>query len=160
MGRSTHVATLRSGTDNNDPIAISSVALPHRHYLEGMILATISLYGFLRSEKSDSRSLWWWLLLSLICYGLALTAKEIFAPLAVALFFLSRRPVAERFYRLLGHIILALLYCGWRYYMLGQLVGGIRRKGNRVLILPILRAILVLFEKSCFKLDPLLVEYG
>ena len=105
------------------PVAISAVSLPYRHYLEGMILATISLYGFLRSEESDSR-FHWWLLLSIICYGLALTAKEVFAPLAVALFFLSHRPVTERIYRLLGHITLVILYCGWRYYMLGQLIGG------------------------------------
>jgi hypothetical protein len=106
--------------------SISAVGVAYglnmRHYVEGLIFALLALLAFLRfGETARER----WLLLSALAYLLALTAKEIYAPLPLVLFLSQARAFrpaglwAMRYY-----VVVAVFYLLWRRHMLGEFIGG------------------------------------
>src|SRR5882724_376656 len=99
------------------PVALSLQMLMTRHYLEGLLPATLSVLLFVRAEASPrSRALW----ASSVLYFLAMLAKEIFVPLPGLLFFLAPGRAAERLRRLLPHLVALAAYLAYRGYLVEQ----------------------------------------
>lgn len=94
----------------------AAVALNTRHYTEGMIFSLLSVLAMLQYYASPHKALPW---LSALCYLLACSAKEIFAPLPMLLFFATPGGLLPKARSIVPHAIAALLYLCWRIYMLG-----------------------------------------
>jgi hypothetical protein len=92
-----------------------------RHYLEGLLLCLLALLFFFHHQRSGKRR---FQLLALLCYALAMTAKEIYVPLAVLLVFLSPGNWTQRMREARPYLIALMLYVAWRGYMLSGHAGG------------------------------------
>ena len=103
------------------PLAYISEQLMTRHYIEGLVFALISLYLFTRCLDRPSIGRW---TVSVICYLLAVTCKEVYAPLLLLLPFIPRGSVSARLRLLPPFVAVAVLYVFWRMYMLDNLIGG------------------------------------
>ena len=95
-----------------------------RHYLEGLGLAAMAFWLFIKSTKRKST---WITVLGAIFYGLAMSAKEIYTPLVILLFFFPlkfsnynrQKQFDSRCKFLMPYIVIAIAYIIWRIYMLG-----------------------------------------
>lgn len=131
------------------PVAAWSLRLSCRHYLEGFLLAGVSVLAFETATASERRSA----ILSASSYFLSMLGKEIFVPLPVLLFFLAQGDFRSKLIRLRYHGLALVVYLVWRFGMLGALVGGygwtIRREelGRLALGLPV-EAVLLLLPPS------------
>jgi drug/metabolite transporter superfamily protein YnfA len=103
------------------PISHVSQQLMTRHYIEGAVFALAALILYVRYLRRPRISL---LLASLLAYGLAMTAKEIYVPLVLGLLFIPESNWNSRIRASLPFWLLALAYSAWRAYMLGSLSGG------------------------------------
>ncbi len=93
-----------------------------RHYLEGMLFALLAMLAFVYALRQQ-RMLW--AFAGALAYALALTAKEIYAPLVLLVFVIP--PVNNLVTRLRlasPFILVAILYMFWRQHMLGSMIGG------------------------------------
>lgn len=106
------------------PMAASSVGLPMRHYLEGLILTNLSLIFWAVGRASNQRQRRAALVASALFYALAMTAKEVFVPLIGFLLAAEHGGLRDRVRRLAPHAAAALSYLPWRFWMLGDPVGG------------------------------------
>ena len=105
------------------PAACFAEFLWVRHYLEGLGLATIAFWLFIKSSTTKST---WISVLGAIFYGLAMSAKEIYTPLIILLFFFplefseynKKKQLYYRFKFLIPYIVIAIAYIIWRIYML------------------------------------------
>jgi hypothetical protein len=103
------------------PVFLILEQLMTRHYIEGLVFCLLAIYFFtlhLRQRRSS------YLLLSVGLYVLALTAKEIYAPLLFLLAFLPEGDIRRRLQALIPFALVAILYTLWRGFMLGTLSGG------------------------------------
>jgi hypothetical protein len=111
------------------PVVHVAHSLMTRHYIEGLLLATLSLIVWTASVRMESRSRWQTAGLAVVVassYLLAMLAKEVFAPLPLIFIALSiARREAWRWtaVRLVPVVVAALIYIVWRVVMLGG-VGG------------------------------------
>lgn len=97
--------------------------LATRHYVEGLALACLAFVGFVLSiRRSDARLVF----AAAGLYLLALTAKDIYAPLPLVLAALPVGGAGERFKRLAPFAAVVVFYIAWRSWMLGVLAGGYR----------------------------------
>ncbi len=103
------------------PFFFSSQILYTRHYWEGLIFAILALYLFVRAVR-DHRPTFSWL--GAAFFLLAVSAKELYVPLVVALPFLLEKDITHRLRAAIPFILVAFLYVGWRWYMLGHPIGG------------------------------------
>ncbi len=103
------------------PIAEASGMLMLRHYAEGMVLALLSTYAFVKSVRDRKK---FFGVLGAATYLLAVSAKEIYVPLIFVLLLLPESSIRCRMRALIPWFIVLLLYIPWRWYMLGRLVGG------------------------------------
>lgn len=103
------------------PLAYISEQLMTRHYIEGLVFTLISLHMFTRCLDRPSIGRW---TISVICYLLAVTCKEVYVPLVLLLPFVPRGSVNARLRLLLPFVVVAVLYTFWRVYMLDSLIGG------------------------------------
>ena len=94
-----------------------------RHYADGLTLACLSLVFFVGSLRRSSLGLG---VAAAACFGLALTAKEIFAPLPIVLALLPEGGPAIRLRRLFPFVLVGAGYTVWRWWLLGSVVGGYR----------------------------------
>jgi hypothetical protein len=62
--------------------------------------------------------------LSILCYFLAMLAKEVAIPLPLLLLALPLRDARTRFHFLIGHGVAAVAYFIWRYCILGTILGA------------------------------------
>ena len=92
-----------------------------RHYLEGLLFSLISLSLFVIALRKENQKIAW---IGSLSYLLALTAKEIYAPLILILFFMPESHFKQRLKYAISYIIIALVYLPWRFYLLGAAVGG------------------------------------
>lgn len=90
--------------------------LVNRHYIEGMIFALLSYLTFKRYDQQGHIG---WLLLSVICYGVAASAKEVYLPLPGLLFFLQSGSVVKRIYSMIPYALMLGAYLALRVYMIG-----------------------------------------
>lgn len=103
------------------PLVYISEQLMTRHYIEGLVFALISLYLFTGCLDRPSIGRW---TVSVICYLLAVTCKEVYVPLLLLLPFIPRGSVRARLRLLSPFVAVAVLYVFWRMYMLDNLIGG------------------------------------
>ena len=103
------------------PLTDVSEQLMTRHYIEGLVFALISLYTFTRSIESSNKL---YLTVSVVCYALAVTGKEVYVPLVLLLPFIPKGSFEARIRLVLPFVVLAVLYVFWREYMLINLLGG------------------------------------
>ena len=88
--------------------------LVNRHYLEGMIFCLLSfLFADMYSRKPVTR----WLALSVLFYGLSLTAKEVFIPLPGILFFFFPGNLRRKIVLIIPYAITLIVYMAWRIHM-------------------------------------------
>lgn len=92
-----------------------------RHYLEGTCFALIGILLLRRYERTSSSLT---VLGAMLCYGLAMLWKEVFAPLPLILLALPAVSVRRRVRLLVLFGIVGAGYIAYRRYMLGQFVGG------------------------------------
>ena len=98
-----------------------AAGLMHGHYATGFALAMLAVLGWIHYLRAGR---WYWLALSSFAYLLATTCKEIYVPLVVLLPFLPIGTLRQRARALLPFVLVAAAYTGWRYLVLGSLVGG------------------------------------
>lgn len=91
------------------------------HYLEGLIFACITIYGFVRAIRGDGNH---WLALGVLGYILACTCKEIYVPLPVLLFALPESNWKKRLRFVAPFLVVTFLYLYWRAVVLGTVIGG------------------------------------
>lgn len=109
------------------PVALTVSQLMTRHYLEGLLGCLLALYATTKLQRNTSGP---WLAVFVGGFLLAVSAKEIFVPLglALALDALWRRLSAQRTVitkaPLVAAAVITLLYILWRQRMLPELVGG------------------------------------
>lgn len=109
------------------PVALTVSQLMTRHYLEGLLGCLLALYAATRLQRSASRH---WLPVFAAGFLLAVSAKEIYVPLGLALAMdalwrkWSTQPQLVTRSTLLAAGVITLLYTGWRQWMLPALVGG------------------------------------
>lgn len=103
------------------PVMLVAEQLMTRHYAEGLVLALLALYGFVRHLRTGQRSA---LVLAVIMYALACTAKEVYVPLPALLLFLPEGGTRRRIRAVLPFFAVTVFYALWRFYMLSSLSGG------------------------------------
>lgn len=103
------------------PMMVVAHQLMTRHYVEGLLMGALALFCYVAALRGGG---WRWALLGSLCYLLAGSAKEIFPPLVGVLPFLPEGRLRKRLLYALPFLGAGVLYGAWRYYMLGQAVGG------------------------------------
>lgn len=103
------------------PTAHIAAGLMHGHYATGFLFAMLSILGWTRYLQGGRG---YWLGLSALAYLLATTCKEVYVPLVVLLPFLPVGRLRQRMHALIPFVLIALVYVGWRYLLLGRLMGG------------------------------------
>jgi hypothetical protein len=98
-----------------------AAGLMHGHYATGLAFTLLSILGWTRYLKGGRG---YWLAVSALSYLLATTCKEVYVPLVGLLPFLPAGTLRQRIRALLPFMLVAVVYTGWRYLLLGQLVGG------------------------------------
>lgn len=100
--------------------------LTTRHYLEGLLAAVFAFEAFIQATTNNKQSLRnTWLVVSLLSYGVAASAKEIYVPLPLLfLTHLGRLEWRRSLNAILPFLVLLGIYVIWRKTMLGTLVGG------------------------------------
>lgn len=98
-----------------------AAGLMHGHYATGFAFTMLAILGWTRYLKDDQR-IWW--IASVLSYLLATACKEVYVPLILLLLVLPVGTRSQRARALLPFILVAALYTGWRYWLLGRLVGG------------------------------------
>lgn len=92
-----------------------------RHYIEGLLFCLTSLIAFTLYLRKGGKAL---ILISVVCYGLAVVSKEIYVPLVVLLVFMPEGAIRQRLSVIAPFILVSLVYSVWRTYMLGMVIGG------------------------------------
>ena len=116
----------------NAPTANIAQNLMTGHYLEGLIFASVAIYGFIRAMRNDGRYWGYWLALGVFSYGLACTCKEIYVPLPVVLLALPEGEWKRRLHFAAPFLVVTFLYLGWRAVVLGTFVGGYQHDWGNV----------------------------
>lgn len=98
-----------------------AAGLMHGHYATGFVFSMLSILGWIHYLKGGHG---YWLGLSALAYLLATTCKEVYVPLVGLLPFLPVGTLRQRVRALIPFALIALAYMGWRYALLGRLVGG------------------------------------
>ncbi|MFK7974910.1 MAG: hypothetical protein AB8C02_02180 [Halioglobus sp.] len=115
--RSIGIATLFCFAFINLPATYSVLdVMVNRHYIEGMIFAILS---YLACRRYDHTERTVWLVVSVICYGIAATAKEVYLPLPGLLFFLISGNIVRRIKTIVPFAAMLALYLAARFYMIG-----------------------------------------
>jgi len=103
------------------PVTEIVTQLMTRHYLEGMVLALIAMYLFVKALRTKWIVLAW---VSGLVYILAMAAKEVYVPLVLAVLALPENTWRIRFKYAIPLLLAILFYIPWRMWMLGEAVGG------------------------------------
>lgn len=103
------------------PFAESARLLMDRHYIEGLIFSLLALYCFVRGVREKSMRM---SSAGTVFYVLAVSAKEIYAPLALLLLFLHESSIRRRLHYAIPWAAALIVYGLWRWHMLGGLFGG------------------------------------
>lgn len=103
------------------PVMLVSEQLMTRHYAEGLVLALLALYGFVRYLRTGQL---WVLALATLAYLLACMAKEVYVPLPLLLLCVPDATARQRLFASLPFFGVLLVYALWRSYMLPSVGGG------------------------------------
>jgi len=103
------------------PIAVASQQLMVRHYIEGLLFYLLAFFLFVCGVRKDRIRLGW---LAGLSFAIAASAKEIFLPLGLVLLLLPIGNFRRRLAIACPILLVMLLYVPWRWFMLGDVVGG------------------------------------
>ncbi|ALO45259.1 hypothetical protein [Pseudohongiella spirulinae] len=103
------------------PVMLVSEQLMTRHYAEGLVLALLALYGYVRYLRTEQL---WVLMLASAAYLLACMAKEVYVPLPLLLLCVPDANVRQRLVASAPFFVILLVYALWRSYMLPSVGGG------------------------------------
>ena len=103
------------------PTAHIAAGLMHGHYATGFVFAMLSILGWTRYLQGGRG---YWLGLSALAYLLATSCKEVYVPMVALLPFLPVGTRRQRMRATIPFLLIALAYVGWRYMLLGRLLGG------------------------------------
>jgi hypothetical protein len=103
------------------PSASWVIELMLRHYIEGLIWAALAVWFFVKAVRRKHPAA---VLLSSLFYLLAMLEKEIYIPLIALLLILPEGVLNVRLRVLRAHAVALVLYLGWRWAMLGTVLGG------------------------------------
>ena len=103
------------------PVTEIATQLMTRHYLEGMMLALIAMYLFVKALRTKMIVLAW---ISGLVYILAMSAKEVYVPLVLAVLALPENTWRIRFKYATPLLLAFIFYIPWRMWMLGEAAGG------------------------------------
>ena len=103
------------------PVMTVAEQLMTRHYAEGLVLALISIYGFVRYLRTGSVLFWG---LAIVSYALAVTAKEVYVPLPALLLCLPESTWRKRLRASAPFFAVLAVYALWRSWMLPSVTGG------------------------------------
>jgi len=103
------------------PFAESARLLMDRHYIEGLVFSLLASYCFVVGVRKESMRM---SSAGIVFYMLAVSAKEIYAPLVVLLILLHEGSIRRRLRYAMPWAAALVFYGIWRWYMLGGLVGG------------------------------------
>jgi hypothetical protein len=92
-----------------------------RHYMIGMFWALMALYMHERSQGEQKTVFWF---ISVCSYMIASVSKEVYLLLPAFMFLITTGTLLQRFKKTLPFWIVLLLYLPWRWYMLGNSMGG------------------------------------
>ncbi|HSW04685.1 hypothetical protein [Aquabacterium sp.] len=103
------------------PIAQASQLLMVRHYTEGLVFYGLALLLFAQRLRGGPG----WLLLACgLAYAVAASAKEIYLPLGAVALLLPLGSWGQRLRAAVPFGVVMLLYVPWRWFMLGDPIGG------------------------------------
>jgi hypothetical protein len=91
------------------------------HYAAGLLFSVCGMLGFVRCVERKAIA---YALGGAALYLLALSCKEVFAPLPALLLFLPVGTLRERVRALLAFVPVALFYVVWRHAVLGEFLGS------------------------------------
>jgi len=103
------------------PVATVAHQLMNRHYLEGLLFSVVVLYLYISAVRYERPLLSW---VGALFYFFAVSAKEVFVPLALLLPLIPERDLRRRLISALPFLLVLGFYALWRRYMLGRWVGG------------------------------------
>lgn len=103
------------------PVMVAAHQLMVRHYMEGLLFYLLALLWLVRAFKGQERRFG---RLAGIAFAVAATAKEIYLPLGLIPFLLPLGDFRHRLKSGRPLLLVMLLYVPWRWYMLGDPVGG------------------------------------
>lgn len=109
------------------PIAVASQQLMVRHYIEGLLFFLVAVSLFIRAVRDNRARLGW---AAGIAFAVSATAKEVFLPLGLVPFLLPVGAFRQRLALAWPFLLVMLLYVPWRWYMLGEVVGGYSPAGE------------------------------
>ena len=98
-----------------------AAGLMHGHYATGFALSMLAILGWVHYLREGKK---YWIALSVASYVLAITCKEVYVPLVMLLPFLPAGPIKQRIQATVPFVLVGIAYVGWRYLMLGALIGG------------------------------------
>lgn len=103
------------------PIAVASQQLMVRHYVEGLLFYLLAVFLFIKGMQNDRTRLGW---LAGLAFAIASSSKEVYLPLGFVPFLLPVGNFRQRLAIAYPFLLVMLLYVPWRWYMLGDVVGG------------------------------------
>ncbi|MDO9477513.1 MAG: hypothetical protein Q7L07_12450 [Pseudohongiella sp.] len=103
------------------PTMMVAEQLMTRHYAEGLVLALLALYGFVRYLRTGALGI---LTLAVLAYVLAVMAKEVYVPLPAMLLCLPESSWQRRVRASAPFFGVLLFYAVWRSWMLPSVTGG------------------------------------
>jgi hypothetical protein len=139
-----------------------------RHYLEGSAFMLASLFLFVTALRRESLRM---ACAAAVPYLLAMTAKEIYVPLAVVALFLPEKDFRTRLKFSAPLLSMLPLYFAWRYWMLGRPLGGyqdaffnsaIASEGRRIMVTNVAESIRMVSGQSSISpfLHPLSIAFA
>lgn len=109
------------------PVMAASQQLMVRHYVEGLFFYLLALLLIIRAlRKGADRTVW----LAGFAFAIAATAKELYLPLGFIPFLLPMGSLKQRLKTAWPMLLVMLLYVPWRWYMLGDVIGGYTPSGD------------------------------
>lgn len=110
------------------PVMDASQQLMVRHYLEGLFFYLVAFWLVMQKLRDDTEHRPAWL--AGLAFGIAATAKELYLPLGFVPFLLPAGNFRQRLQVAWPLLVVMLLYVPWRWYMLGDVVGGYTPAGE------------------------------
>lgn len=109
------------------PTAYVAQYLMTGHYATGLLFSLLAILAWNHAVHTERR---WSLAAAAFLYLLATTCKEVYVPLVLVLIALPIGSVRQRLRLIWPFALVAFFYAGWRYLVLGHLVGGYTPSGD------------------------------
>lgn len=109
------------------PVAVVSMQLMTRHYVEGLFYLLLALILYQRALKSGK---FVYAAFAACAFAVAVTAKELYVPLGLVPLLLPTGTWRQRLAAAWPILLIMAVYPLWRHYMLGDSVGGYAPAGS------------------------------